>query len=118
MAVVTVVATLTFGSSLQTLVDHPDLYGWNWTYALQPVSDPVSAIPTAFETLVRADPDVATWTPVQFLTLELDGQAIPFMFEPPGASIAPPLLSGHAVNGTRAAGRWPGHFGGFAQAGR
>ena len=37
MAVVTVVATLTFGSSLQTLVVRPDLYGWNWTYALQPV---------------------------------------------------------------------------------
>ena len=48
---------------------------------------------------MKADPDVANWTPVQFITLELDGQAVPFMFEPPGASIAPPLLSGHAVNG-------------------
>ena len=87
MAVVTVVATLTFGSSLQTLVDHPDLYGWNWTYALQRVSDTVSRDPDGVRDLVRADTDVATWTPVQFLTLELDGQAIPFMFEPPGASI-------------------------------
>jgi hypothetical protein len=27
------VAALTFGSSLTTLVSHPPLYGWNWTYA-------------------------------------------------------------------------------------
>jgi len=101
LAVVTVVATLTFGSSLQTLVAQPKLYGWNWTYALQPVSDPVSAIPKTFQILVHADPNVATWIPVQFLTLELDGRAVPFLLEPPAASIAPPLLSGHAVTGPR-----------------
>jgi hypothetical protein len=99
LAVVIVVSTLTFGSSLQTLVAHPSLYGWNWTYALQPVSDPVGATPTQFEALLHDDSDVATWTPVQFFTFELDGQAVPFMFEPPAASIAPPLLSGHAVAG-------------------
>ncbi len=99
LAVVTVVSTLTFGSSLQTLVAQPRLYGWNWTDALQPDSNPVSATPTKFESLLHDDPDVAAWTPVQFLTLELDGQAVPFMFEPPTATISPPLLSGHAVTG-------------------
>src|ERR1019366_8049417 len=34
LAVAIVVATLTFGSSLNTLVTHPALYGWNWNYAL------------------------------------------------------------------------------------
>jgi len=34
LAVTIVVATLTFGSSLDTLVSHPSLYGWNWNYAL------------------------------------------------------------------------------------
>ena len=29
-----VVATLTFGSGLDTLVSHPALYGWNWSYAI------------------------------------------------------------------------------------
>ena len=29
---VVVVATVTFGASLNTLVSHPALYGWNWTY--------------------------------------------------------------------------------------
>ena len=32
LAVTVVVATVTFGSSLDTLVSHPALYGWNWTY--------------------------------------------------------------------------------------
>ncbi|HXN61987.1 MAG TPA: FtsX-like permease family protein [Acidimicrobiales bacterium] len=99
VAVVTVVSTLTFGSSLQTLVAQPKLYGWNWTDALQPVSDPVSAMPKEFLSLVKGDPDLAAWTPVQFFTFELDGQAVPFMFEPPAAKISPPLLSGHAVTG-------------------
>jgi len=37
LAVVMVVATLTFGSSLSTLVSHPPLYGWKWSYALSAV---------------------------------------------------------------------------------
>jgi hypothetical protein len=97
VAVIIVVATLTFGTSLQTLVSHPALYGWNWSYALQPESDPVSYTPPQFQTLLREDSAVVAWTPVQFFTLSMDGQAVPFMFEPPKASIAPPLLSGHAV---------------------
>ena len=31
LAVVVVIATITFGSSMNTLVSHPALYGWNWS---------------------------------------------------------------------------------------
>ena len=34
LAVIVVVTALTFGDSLDTLVSHPDLYGWNWSTAL------------------------------------------------------------------------------------
>ena len=34
LAVAMVVAALTFGGSLQTLISRPALYGWNWTYVL------------------------------------------------------------------------------------
>lgn len=34
LAVTIVVATLTFGSGLSTLISHPSLYGWNWNYAI------------------------------------------------------------------------------------
>ncbi len=43
LAVVMVGATLTFGSSLSTLVSHPPLYGWNWSYALSTVQGKVVA---------------------------------------------------------------------------
>jgi MacB-like periplasmic core domain len=99
LAIIILVATLTFGASLQTLVSQPALYGWNWSYALQPVSDPVSYTPPRFQELLREDSDVESWTPVQFFTLSVNGQAVPFMFEPPKSSIAPPILSGHAVLG-------------------
>ena len=99
LAVTIAVATLTFGSSLRNLVTQPALYGWNWSYALQPVNDPVSFTPPQFESLLQRDTDVEAWTTVQFYTIDLDGQAVPFMFEPPAAPIAPPLLSGHAVHG-------------------
>ena len=35
LAVVLVIATVTFGNSLATLVSHPALYGWDWSYALE-----------------------------------------------------------------------------------
>ena len=118
LAIIIVVATLTFGASLGALVSHPALYGWNWSYALQPENDPVSFTPPQFQSLLRNDPDVETWTTVQFFTLNVDGQVVPFMFEPPGSSIAPPLLSGHAVEGAGPGGYRPGHACRPAQAGR
>ncbi len=99
VAIVILVATLTFGASLQNLVSRPALYGWNWSYALQPVNDPVSFTPPQFLSLLGNDRDVETWTTARFFTLELDGQAVPFMFEPPASPLSPPLLSGHAVLG-------------------
>jgi len=99
LAIIIVVATLTFGASLGALVSHPALYGWNWSYALQPEANPVSFTPPRFQSLLRNDPAVETWTTVQFFTLNVDGQVVPFMFEPPGSPIAPRLLSGHAVQG-------------------
>jgi len=37
LAVSLVVATLTFGSSLRLLVSRPSLYGWDWSYMLNPI---------------------------------------------------------------------------------
>ena len=34
LAVIVAVATVTFGASLNSLVSHPRLYGWNWDYVL------------------------------------------------------------------------------------
>jgi len=99
VAVVTVAATLTFGSSLATLVSHPPLYGWNWSYALS-ATQGIAAIPQQqVGRSLRGDPDVAAWASVSFVTADLDGLAVPVLFGRPGAALAPPVLSGRTVTG-------------------
>jgi hypothetical protein len=49
-----VAATLTFGSSLQTLVSQPRLYGWNWDYAVQS-SDGYGPVPNRATATLAGD---------------------------------------------------------------
>ena len=99
LAVALVVATLTFGSSLHTLVSHPSLYGWDWDYMLNPSDE----VPPQALALLDKDPDVAAWTGYDYDDAILDGTEVPFLFEgtsrPGQVPISPPILSGHAVEG-------------------
>ncbi len=95
LAMVVLVATLTFGSSLRTLVARPSLYGWNWDYALQSPLD----VPPQSAAALASDPAVAASAPYVDLNVEIDGQSVPVLVGPTDASVAPPLLSGHAVAG-------------------
>ena len=61
LAVATVAATLTFASSLGTLVSRPPLYGWNWSFALNPSND----VPPRTLSMLDHDPDVAAWAGVR-----------------------------------------------------
>ena len=90
LAVTTVAATLTFGSSLTTLVSHPPLYGWNWNYALQG-----GHVPPQSQTLLDHDPLVAGWTGVYFIDLEIDGQVVPAIATDAPAQVNPTILAGH-----------------------
>ena len=90
LAVTTVAATLTFGSSLTTLVSHPPLYGWNWSYVLQGVN-----IPPQSQTLLDHDPLVAGWTGVYFIDLEIGGQVVPAIVTDAPAQVSPTILAGH-----------------------
>ena len=94
LAVATVAATLTFGSSLTALVSHPPLYGWNWSYVLQGVN-----IPPQSQTLLDHDPLVAGWTGVEFIDLEIAGQVVPAIVTDARARVSPPILAGHQPDG-------------------
>jgi hypothetical protein len=95
LAVVVVVSTVTFGASLRTLVSHPALYGWSWTYAINGGAGLGDVPGQAAATLLNRDRSVARWTGVYFSTLEIDGTEVPVMGGTPRAPINPPLLSGH-----------------------
>ena len=94
LAVTIVVATLTFGSSLNTLVTHPDLYGWNWNYALASGG----VVPPQSTSLLNADPYVAAWSGVGNPNVQVDGVTVPALTTDLHAKVSPPLLSGHAVD--------------------
>ena len=97
LAFVVVVSTLTFGASLQSLVAHPNLYGWNWNYILS-AGGGSGDIPQAAATrLLTHDRLVGSWSGVYFDNLTLDGQSVPVIGEAPGAAVQPPLLSGQRL---------------------
>ncbi len=96
IAMVALVATVTFGASLNSLVSHPALYGWNWDYMLGSTSD----IPQQqVTTLLERDRYVSQWAGIYTTSLQVDGLAVPVIAERPGAAIQPPVLSGHGLQG-------------------
>ena len=97
LAVALIVTTLTFGNSLQTLVARPALYGWNWTYILQPVGAGNGDVPKVALSLLKRDKYVAAYSGASFNEIEIDGQGVPFLVTNLHAPVAPPILSGHGV---------------------
>jgi hypothetical protein len=97
LAVIVVMATLTFGGSLSALVSRPPLYGWNWSYALASAYGPSAVPQRQVDDVLRATPGVAGWATVSIVTATVDGQAVPLLLGDPGASVAPPVLSGQAM---------------------
>src|SRR4051794_17784031 len=95
VAVMLVVATLTFGSSLHTLVSRPAVYGWNWSYALYSVNN----IPPQARAPLGHDPDVAATAIENALNVQIDGQNVPALVGDADAALGPPILSGHALAG-------------------
>ena len=99
LAALVVMATLTFGASLSTLISHPALYGWNFSYALYS-TDGYGAFSDKFiGPQLRGDRLVAATTGVYFATAQVDGQTVPVITGPARAAVAPPVLRGHGVDG-------------------
>ena len=98
LAVGVVVTTLTFGSSLRTLVSQPALYGWNWDYALVPAAG--STIPPEAAQVLDHSPAVAAWTGLRYGNVSIDGGTVPVLVTSPRAAVGPPLVSGHEIRAT------------------
>ncbi len=99
LTVVVGAATLTFGASLSTLISHPDLYGWDFSYAIYSVQG-WGSVPSRWAgPLLASDRDVAATTAVYFTTTQVDGQTVPALLEPVRPAVAPRILSGHGLDG-------------------
>ncbi len=99
LAVTVLVTTVTFGASLNSLVSHPALYGWNWNYAMISSFAGSTDLPShQIATLLNQDRDVQAWSGVNFAPAKLDGQQVDVLAQRPGALVAPPMLSGHGLS--------------------
>jgi hypothetical protein len=98
LAVALVVTTLTFGNSLQTLVSNPSLYGWNWSYILNPVGPSGGNVPHVAFTMLKRDRDVAAYAGMSYNDIVMDGQQVPFLIANENAAVTPPILTGHGVD--------------------
>jgi len=98
LAVTVLVSSVTFAGSLNNLVAHPALYGWNWNYALLSSFAGAEDLPGPQVTaLLNKDHDVEAWAGVNFANAKLDGQRVQVMTEVPRSVVAPPLLAGHGL---------------------
>jgi hypothetical protein len=99
LAITVVTGTFTFGSSLDTLVSHPSLYGWNWNSMLLSGFSGDEDLPQhEATTLLEHDRYVSGISGVYFDTLQINGQNVPVLGGSPGAPVQPPLLSGHGFD--------------------
>jgi hypothetical protein len=95
LAVTLLVGTLTFASGLHTLISRPALYGWNWTYLLNPSND----VPPQAITQLDRDPDVAAWSGALLSNVEIDGTSVPALVSnETRPRVQPPILSGHGLD--------------------
>jgi hypothetical protein len=99
LAVILLVATIVFGSSLNSLVSQPAQYGWNWNYALLSGFSGAEDLPgAATAALLAHDPDVAHFSGVYFESATVDGQGVSMLAMRPGAPVTPSLLSGQNIS--------------------
>ena len=91
LAVTLLIATVTFGASLDHLVSTPRLYGWNWNYALSGGDGGGGGdIPREqAATLLAHDHYLSAYSGVYFDNLVVDGQDIPVISTTPGATVQP-----------------------------
>jgi hypothetical protein len=96
LAILVVVATVTFGSSLNSLIGHPSLYGWNWNYALFSGFSGDEDLPAHItDRLLSRDPSVTQFSGAYFSKADIDGNnGVPVIGMSPGAAVQPPVLEG------------------------
>jgi hypothetical protein len=101
LAVTVLAGTVTFGASLDSLVSHPSLYGWNWDLAMLSGFAGAEDLPAhQTATLLNADHDVAAWSGAHVADASLDGEHVGIFVQARRARVAPPLITGHGVDAT------------------
>jgi hypothetical protein len=97
IAIVTLVSALTFGASFRSLLDSPELYGWNWDVAIFDQSGYGNISLQGSHELLDGKPEIAAWSGAYFGADSIDGLNLPLLGMEVGSEIAPPLLTGRMI---------------------
>ena len=97
VAVVALVASLVFGTSLRSLVERPSLYGWDWDLTVLDEAGYGDIDVEEAAGILDGHPDVSAWTGAYFQSVDLDGTNVPVLGLAADAPVTPPLLSGRTV---------------------
>lgn len=98
LALIILAGALTFGASLNSLVSHPALYGWNWNKMLEAGAGYGEITTSSAGPLLGHDRSIAAWSSVYFNGMEIDGHSVPVIAMQPNSDPAPPVLSGHGLD--------------------
>ena len=94
VALASLAAALTFGSSLGSLVNHPRWYGWNWSVAMVDGQGYGNFDRVAVGALLDRDPAVQTWSGAYFGYDLVDRTEVPLFGIDPHAPVRLPVVAG------------------------
>ncbi len=97
VAVVALVAAVTFGASLQHLVSNPQLYGWNWDVAVVAGAGYGNTKPAETASVFASDDDIEAWGGAFYGAEDVDGLNLPLLGMSPSSSVTPTIRDGRMI---------------------
>ena len=97
VAIAAMVAAITFGSSFQTLLDTPGLYGWDWDVAINDQSGYGNMNVDAAHRMFDNDDLIEGWAGAYFGADSVDGHNLALLGMAVGSAVTPPLLEGRMI---------------------
>nr|MDQ3305890.1 ABC transporter permease [Actinomycetota bacterium] len=98
MAIMALVSALTFGTSLQSLLAQPRLFGWDWDATVLDTGGYGDISVEKASAALEYDGHVASWSGVYFTSDAVDGRNLPLLAMEPGSEVFPPLLQGRPTH--------------------
>jgi hypothetical protein len=97
VAVTALIAAVTFGASLQHLVSHPRLFGWNWDVALVDGSGYGNTKPAATNAVFASDDNIEAWAGAFYGAEDVNGLNLPLLGMNSSSPVAPPIRDGRMI---------------------
>ncbi|MGI8754709.1 MAG: FtsX-like permease family protein [Acidimicrobiales bacterium] len=103
VAIGALVAAIIFGTSLRTLVERPNLYGWTWDVTAVDALGYGNLAPARTKQIMDRDRRVRSWSGAYFGTASVKELDVPLIGMAPGSDVLPPIVEGRGPDNEREA---------------